>query len=114
MCGRVQDSGICKTDMLDMLWFPTCFCRGAFCFSLLPDRYDAVTGAGLLIDSHVNEDCFPELIRIVKPGISQSRTITIINVELWLFFCCWAEYTVEKYSRVASDMKCHNTHVVSP
>ena len=52
-----------------------------FCFSLVPDRYDAITGAGLLIDSHVNEDCFPELIRIVKPGISQSLTITIINVE---------------------------------
>ena len=41
----------------------------------LPDRYDVITGTGLLIDSHVKEDCFPELIRIVKPGIAQSHDV---------------------------------------
>ena len=47
----------------------------------LPDRYDAITGGGLLIDSHVKEDCFPELIRVVKPGIPQPHEDAMASLQ---------------------------------
>ena len=32
------------------------------------DTYDAVVTSGSFIPGHVNEDCYEELIRIIKPG----------------------------------------------
>ena len=37
-------------------------------YPIPPDRYDVLTGAGLFAESHLNEDCLLEFIRIVKPG----------------------------------------------
>ena len=32
------------------------------------DTYDAVTGFGVLLPNHINDDAFEEMIRITKPG----------------------------------------------
>ena len=68
----------------------------------LPDRYDAITGAGLLLDSNVREDCFLELIRVVKPGIQKYRdpAMTWKSFIHWLTFVCmclgrWTPLTSE-------------------
>ena len=38
-------------------------------FDVIPDSYDCVTLIGTIMAGAANEECFPELIRVVKPGI---------------------------------------------
>ena len=41
------------------------------------DAYDALTGVGMFSGAHVKEDCFLELIRIIKPGRDEFRILQI-------------------------------------
>ena len=38
---------------------------------LISDIYDAVVNCGSFLPGHLNEDCYEELIRITKKGISK-------------------------------------------
>ena len=37
-------------------------------FAGFADAYDVIVGSGIFAPGHVKEDCFEELVRIVKPG----------------------------------------------
>ena len=61
-------------------------------YHFLPDRYDALTGTGMFVESHVKEDCLTELIRIVKPGMRiwvscPSIAFSLSHREL-KYYCC--------------------------
>ena len=37
-------------------------------YTLFSDSYDVLAASGVFVPSHAKEDCFLELIRILKPG----------------------------------------------
>ena len=98
ICGLNGALFFCKKSML--LQRLTRYSFSCTCYLIPADRYDVLTGAGLLAESHLNGECLSEFIRIVKPGNSWSYGVNRHNVYILLsmlhqhieaeaIFCRW-------------------------
>ena len=68
-----------------------CWYIQLFITTFISDHYDALVSVGCFCEGHVKDDCFEELVRVVKPGeytysqiIEQSGKIQLVVTQIKL------------------------------